>query len=377
MSKQHTIRTIFFLAASFLLWLLYWFISNSIPQITHEILNANPDSNFWTKSINAIYPRLQTEKWRFDEYFFVIKSKQLLWRNAIVLNMLLLFIAYWTNFKEALNNRWHKLFDVSIASSNINRYVTPLLYICLLIVVYDGMNEFKDLNYFKAFYNAVGIGKILLPTFPSMLALQCVYIILIGSSVAVICFPYKWMSALLAVSSFLVYQLLLAGFNKYDHGYTTLTYALLVYPFVLVELKTSKTSQMKAWGIVLIQLLICLSYFYGGMEKIFMSGWDWIAFNNLQQHLIIHNTPLGIALSNFPFVCKALSLAVIIFQCSFIVIPFVPKAKYLVLPIGVLFHMGTWILLDAGGIINPWWWMYLFFLFPLQPLETRSNQVAQ
>jgi len=371
MKKKDTTQTLLFIALSIVLWLMYGYVLECSDDVVHQILQSGTNKNQWTQWIYDFYPRLQTEKWRFDEQFFLTKSHQLLLRNTWIVQLILLITVYWYLIKNRLNTVYIQTFSVTTDSQIITKYITPSLYLCLGIVVYDAIVEFQDLIYFKAFYSPIGIGKLLLPVFPSLLFLWILYLVLLGSIVSIVCLPYKWISASISLMAFIYYQLLFSGFDKYDHGYTTLTYAMLVYPFILFEQEKNTSKYTPAWGIVLIQLMISLSYFYGGLEKILISGWDWVATDNLQQHLLLHQTHWGSYLASYPTVCKGLSFGVILLQCSFILLPFFKNLRYILLPIGFIFHTATWLLLGAGGLINPWWCLYLFFLIPLQAQETK------
>lgn len=363
------------ISLSIILWLIYAYAIHYSEVLVLKILTTDPNTTFLSKWIYNLYPRLYTEQWRFDNVFFIHKSHQLLIRNTIIIQFILIITVYWNAISIPFKIKKQQLFQQSIPSSYLNKVLTPVLYLCLLFVVYDAIFDFTDLIYFKGFYTPIGIAKMILPSFPSYTTLWIIYITLLLSITSVIFFPYKWISSSLALLAFIYYQLLFYGFNKFDHGYTTLTYAMMVYPFVLYEQEKFNSKSVNAWGVILIQLLICLAYFYGGMEKILISGWSWISENTFQQHLILHQTHWGLILSKNTLLCQMLSICVIIFQCSFILLPFFKKLKYILLPIGLLFHTLTWILLDAGGLINPWWIMYLFFLVPLQPLEIESNPV--
>lgn len=374
MIQKPIFRTLLFIGLSILLWGIYFLLYIQTDVIVRNLLDAKGNESLLTQWIYEFYPRLQTEKWRFDEIFFLRKAHQVLLRNTLTLQLILLCLSYWYIIKNKIQNLWHKNIDVSIDSSHLTYYITPVLYSCLAFVVYDFVMEFQGLIAFKGFYKPIGIGKLLLPSFPSLVLLWGIYLVLWISIITVMTLPYKWISASFAVIGFVYYQLIFSGFEKYDHGYTTMTYALMVYPFVLYEQEKSTSNRTAAWGIWLIQCLICLSYFYSGAEKILISGWDWVASNNLQQHLLMHEINTGIKISQFDFLCKLLSLGTLLFQCSFIGILFFKRMRYIILPIGFIFHTSTYFLLGAGGIINPWWVMYLFFLFPLQPLETKSNR---
>jgi hypothetical protein len=363
-------QSFLFITLSFMLWVIYSIAVHYTVVLTHEVLQADPNNKGWTHWVYELYPRLQTEKWRFSNSFFLSKATQLLIRITLVLNIILGLYIYKIFISKKITNTYHRLIDQSIQRKFIP-YITILLYTCLLLVVYNAIIEFKALILFSPFYKPTGIGKLFLPAFPSLFILWLIYSALIGSIIAVIVFPKKWMASSIAVIAFIYYQLILFGFGKYDHGYSTLTYALLIYPFFLWETEQSKENSVPAWSIVLIQWMICLSYFYCGLEKIFTSGPEWFYGDNLQQHLLIHETTLGLQLASYPILCKFLSFGVVALQLSFIALPFRKNLVYILLPSGILFHTAAWLLLDAGGLFNPWWGVYLFFLFPLQPQETK------
>ncbi|HSZ71359.1 MAG TPA: hypothetical protein VK750_01700 [Cytophagaceae bacterium] len=369
--KQALNRSIVLLSLlSTLLWSLHGLSMYFVPLFVHDILSSNTSQKLYVQWIYELYPRLQVEKWRFTESFFTAKASQIALRITACLQLMILYFIFSFFTKPLLKKIKHTLFEVSVSRTYVP-YITLLLYSNLLLVIYNAMIEFKDLLYFSPFYQAVGIGKILLPAFPSLYALWMIYGLLIASIIAVICFPNKWISSCIAAICFIYYQLILFGFGKYDHGFSTLTYALLIYPIFLWEVEKTNDEKIDAWTISLIQCMICLSYFYCGIEKLFTSGADWIYSDNLKQHLLIHHTTLGLQLASHGILCHWLSFGVILLQCSFILLPFYKKLKYILLPAGILFHTTAWILLDAGGWFNPWWGVYLFFLFPLQLRETR------
>jgi hypothetical protein len=372
MSKKNIIATFIFCSLSALLWMVYFALVQNAEAFVHRMVQSE-GTGALDQWVYEFYPRLKTEKWRFNEVFFSTKLHQLAWRNVIFIQIILFMISYWFLLKEKVLRLWYTLFDVSIAKEKI-KYITWVLYGCVILVMYDAMIDFQNLSAFQAFYSPIGIGKILLPYFPTSILLWVIYVTLWISILAVFILPYKWVSGSLTLIAFIYYQLIFFGFDKYDHGYTTLTYALMVYPFILYSFEQNKEKSIPAWPIVLIQLLISLSYFYSGMEKVLISGWAWITANTLQQHLLIHDTHWGLQLAQYTILCQCLSIATIAFQCTFILLPFFKSLRYVLLPAGIVFHTCTWIFLGAGGIINPWWVMYLFFLFPLQALEIKSNQ---
>lgn len=359
---------------SALLWIVCVCCMTYVSNLTVEVLHSNPHDKSWVSWIYELYPRLQTEKWRFNEGFFISKTKQVLIRTTLSIQLLIGLYLFQSYVAYSLQATYYKLIQVNISRKHIST-MTLLLYTCLLLVIYNAIIEFKDLVFFSPFYKPVGIAQLLLPAFPSLSILWFIYVLLIGSIVAVIFLPKKWISASIAAIAFIYYQLILFGFGKYDHGYSTLTYALLIYPFFLWEAEKTKELLIPAWGIVLIQWMICLSYFYCGLEKVFTSGIYWFYSDNLQQHLLIHDTSLGLKLAGYSTVCKILSFGVLLLQLSFILLPFQKRLVYILLPAGYIFHSASWLLLDAGGLFNPWWGVYFFFLFPLQSQETKSDLI--
>lgn len=363
-----------FIILSIILWFGYVLALHYMELLTLEVLQSGPQSKGLTRWVYELYPRLQTEKWRFSEGFFMLKSKQMLIRITMTIQLIIGVFLLRFYIKVPLKATYDRLTKVNLQRKFIP-LVTFLLYTCLLLVVYNAIIEFKDLVFFSAFYKPVGIGQLLLPVFPSIGILWFIYVLLLGSIAAVIFLPKKWIAGSIAATAFIYYQLILFGFGKYDHGFSTLTYALLIYPIFLWDAEKTNEPLVAAWSIILIQWMICLAYFYCGLEKLFTSGIYWFYSNNLQQHLLIHETPLGLKLAGYSSVCKMLSFGVLILQLSFILLPFRKRLAYVLLPAGFIFHCASWILLDAGGLFNPWWGVYLFFLFPLQSLETKSDPI--
>ncbi len=370
MNRKLLQQAFLFFMLSVLLWCGCELAMHYVKVLTLEVLHGNPQSKNWISWVYELYPRLQTEKWRFKEIFFISKTRQLLIRITFSVQFVSAVWLFRFYINVPLRATYDRLTRVTIQRKFIP-LISLLLYSCLSLVVYNAIIEFKDLLFFSPFYKPVGIGKLLLPVFPSISILWLIYVLLIGSIAAVILLQQKWIAASIAAISFIYYQLILFGFGKYDHGFSTLTYALMIYPFLLWDSKKTKESAVPAWSIVLIHWMICLAYFYCGLEKLFTSGMNWFASDNLQQHLLIHETPLGLELAPYATLCKILSFGVLLLQLSFILLPFQKRLAYILLPAGFAFHCASWLLLDAGGLFNPWWGMYLFFLFPLQAQETK------
>jgi hypothetical protein len=66
-----------------------------------------------------------------------------------------------------------------------------------------------------------------------------------------------------------------------------------------------------------------------------------------------------------------LPLGALLFELGFILTVFRPKLAWVFLPAGVLFHMGTYLLLGVGWYFNGWIATYIFFI----PWERRMNRM--
>ncbi len=141
-------KNFYFILLSCVLWVLCCFAGHNILVLTHEVLKADPNSPGWTRWVYELYPRLQTERWRFDDFFFLSKAHQILIRTTLAINILLAFFFYKTIFSKQISNTYHRLINLSLSIKFIP-YITLLLYACLLLVIYNAIIEFKALIFFE------------------------------------------------------------------------------------------------------------------------------------------------------------------------------------------------------------------------------------
>src|SRR3989442_2724314 len=87
--------------------------------------------------------------------------------------------------------------------------------------------------------------------------------------------------------------------------------------------------------------MICLVYFFSGYSKVVESGWGWANGSTLQYYLVFHNTEYGLWLAQYYYLCKALSIFALVLEFSFPIILVFSKLAWVVLPLGLLFHIGT------------------------------------
>lgn len=344
--------------ALLLVLVIYIFLLRDIVVLAYE----GRAPGFIDEMINLLYPRFEVEKHRFPLYFFLSKTDQIIFRMfftgaTILLGFSLLNVN--KKFKLQFEAFWNK------ETSTKNTAVIRILYFTFLIIIFhDIYQDLMRLENASVFYKPITIYRILHVSFPSpeVILIGCILFFL--SCILAIVNIYPSLSSTIAVLLFMVIQGFIFSFEKYDHGFATYTYAGLLIPFLLYEKRLAQQKGLatqKAWPLTLIVACICLSYFYTGLEKLFISGIDWINGKSLQSHLLTHETLLGKYIANHSILIILLANLTLITQIGFISILFKEKLKYFFIPAGFLFHIGVAIFMNVGGILNPWILTYIFF----------------
>jgi hypothetical protein len=217
----------------------------------------------------------------------------------------------------------------------------------------------------KVFYRPILLLKFFNLPFPSETGILILYILFITSCIACIFNFQSIVFSIIALIVFVLIQGYIFSFEKFDHGFATYTYSAMVMPFLLWQTSKAKSNgqtHFSDWAIPLIRLVICMCYLFSGLEKIFISGIDWIRPESFRAHLLIHETTLGLKIVSSNLLCSLFAIGTILFQLSFISILPYPKLKWVILPIGITFHISTYLLMNVGGYFNPWILVYFFFI---------------
>lgn len=125
-------------------------------------------------------------------------------------------------------------------------------------------------------------------------------------------------------------------------------------------------SEYALWPIRLTQVFIAYSYFNAGYWKLKVAGLSWASGTSLQFYLIDHHlrgsniTDVGLFMSQFPILCKSLSVLTLTFELGFPMILVFPRLAWIFLPAGVLFHVGTG--LTMATWFYPLWFSYVAFI---------------
>ena len=368
---------------------LYWFWIRNYTLAYFD--SNNSDSVTWFSDlVESLYPRLKTEKYRFDASFFIKKSDQIAIRFLFVSSIFSLFLI--PKFYQKAKSFFSKNSVYSQKLTQKSQYSLIIYFLLSNVLLSNEWSEIlTEYSQIAVLYKPISFYKILAPSFPSLPFLKNLFIFLkiitgIGILFCVLFLLFKKIVRLkiivffcVFVSSFLFIYLqgFLYGFGKIEHTYATWNWVCILLPFWLfntwssVETPTTAgagtTARNSSANLIpqnyLLFLAIGLVYTSSGLEKIFIGGIEWINGNALLSYLQNSPTELGQNLSNYPFLVMLLSLLTIIWETSFLLI--LHKNKYIRLTlifIGICFHAGTYFFLYVGHYLSPWIWVYVFLL---------------
>ncbi|MBX9850214.1 MAG: hypothetical protein K2X86_00475 [Cytophagaceae bacterium] len=356
--KSNLLLPFLLIAGTTLLMTMYILFIRELIYLAYQ--GKAPD--WFNAIVQNFYPRFIVEKNRFDLAFFLAKADQVIIRfSVITLSGSLLLILY--KRSEKLKAKLNLFWNQSSSLQNI-RALRVLFFSSLIIIFHDVYFDLIALGKAKVFYkpilplNFLGIG------FPSDSIILILYISFIVSCLLCILNFKPILFSIITILDFILIQAFIFSFEKTDHGFVTFTYAGMILPFLLYEYEKAKQNQseVKGWPLQLICTCICICYLLTGLEKIFISQLDWLHPDTLRAYLELHQAPLGLKVASNDFICSLLPALVLIFQLGFISILFNKKMKWVFLPAGILFHTGSYMLLNVGGFLNPWILGYLFFI---------------
>jgi hypothetical protein len=358
MNKKRTLIALI-TGALLLILLLYIFFLRKLVESAY-LGETSPIVNTF---IEIFYPRFFIERHRFPLDFFLSRTDQIIFRLFFI-SAILLSGWYLISVKEDIKTGFIKFWNRNIHTGHTG--ILRILYFSLLIIIFhDIYQDLMRLETAKIFYKPVWIYKLLNIPFPSEEGILIICILFFLSSLLAVFNKLPLISSSIAALLFIIIQGVIFSFEKFDHGFATFTYAGMLMPFLLYERKiaSKKGSEVQqGWPLVLIAVCICLSYLYSGLEKIFISNWDWINGNSLKSHLVAHGITAGKFIADNRTLLIIFSNLTLLIQIGFISILFREKLKYVFIPAGILFHLSTYFFLGVGGFLNPWILTYIFFL---------------
>lgn len=358
-------------------WLITWLIITGIicvnyalwlrPLIDAVYQDAAPD---WLEQlIQLIYPRFAVEKYRFPIEFFRQRVDQVILRFGLVNGLAILFC--WLYSQQATFYRRVTDFWQTETSVRMVQWLRILFYAGLLYFSHDWYGYLTDLSQAAAFFKPISFLRLLGSEFPPRVIIILLYGLLMVSCVSAVLNQKPVMSSVIAAICLMLLQGWLYSFEKFDHTFSTLTYAALLMPFLLhtnQRATQQKQSVQAGWPLQLICLSIGLVYLLSGVEKLLISGLDWVQPDSFRSYLYLHQAPVGLQVAQSDWLCWLLPALALLFELGFISAVFVPKLRGFVLLSGIAFHAGTYLLLHVGWYVSSWIFVYIFFV--------NWNQVA-
>lgn len=320
---------------------IYYFYIKEQVILLYQESNTDP---FFSSLIHKIYPRFEVEKHRFNLSFFLEKSQQVILRLSLLTSIIIVYLFF---VKEKIT------FFEEVKDLKQQKYLRIFYYSFVLIVSYDWWESLILLENIRSFFKPISFLKVFQEMPPLWLNLV-VYTIMVTSSILTIFNIKSKIFAWISIFCFCFIHGLFCSFEKMNHVFTTFIYVGLLFPFSFY----AKTS----WNIRLLQITICLTYFFAGMEKLLISHFAWISSTTFKAYLSLHQAPIGMWVAQYDWLCTLLPIGALFFQLSFFIQMFYPKlSKWYILG-GFCFHWGTTLLFGISWFINPWLMPYIFFV---------------
>lgn len=346
MSKRILLTTSGFIALIYLVNYLY---------LNDFVKDSYYDGNV---IIDYFFPRFEIEKHRFPISFFIDKKNQILYRFTF---LALVIVAFKRLPKTSTNTIKSLDFNIRMFHLFIGLFVSAwTLDIQKLVSLKFLFSSVKILNLFQ------------LPE-PTHFFLIALFSITIGSAFISVFKVNKWVS-LISFTGFLLIQSIFSSYQKIDHGFTPLLY--LGFTFCLYLFRKTEKVDITRISVLIVSLI----YFQAGIEKILISGSELLNPENIIIHFSNHPTIFSKYLLHFPILLEISFLIVVIFQLTFVLVPFIPKLKNYYIISGIIFHLSTYIVLEVGWWISPWSLALLLLIdwsaFLNKTSSTRYNQTG-
>lgn len=265
----------------------------------------------------------------------------------------------------------------SMASEKDLRWRIRLFFGIQLVYLPDLMKELSIRWQWKSFYEPALIPRFLFREMPSVFFLQ--FGVLFCFAVGAYFLLSKWkhgssIAFVLSVVSLLCWTIFLfiyMGGGNIDHTYASM-YSAMIFMSVWL-LVWWKNPSLTDSGHRLFQAGIWGCYFFSGLEKLFLSGSNWLDGNLFKVLCQYHTGRFCDWFAQHPLVSGFALCAVLAFQLLSPLQWRFPRWGYVTAGFGLFFHLGTWLVLDIGGWQSPWLVMLLFLL----PLNSNNSPAEE
>lgn len=284
--------------------------------------------------------------------------------------LVLCLLAYWLSLSSA---------GTFPASNNRLRWRVRLFFVIQLLYLPGLLSELNIRWRWSAFFEPPLLPGFFIDSFPSMAIIQFCGIFLFGISAWLVLAKWKndrLLPAAMACLTWLGWTFLLSLYQSggvTDHAYASMHSGMFfMIPFLLLWRKNPGDA---ALGHRIFQSGIWGCYFFSGLEKLFLSGPGWLNPENFSLLCRTHPGPACEWFAAHPAAAGFAFAFVLLFQLLSPLQWHFPRWAYFTTVSGLLFHIGTWLILGVGGWQSPWLAM-LVFLLPLGEENNPSGEPA-
>lgn len=311
--------------------------------------------------VESVYPGLAAKFQKMGRDTFAGFLSQLKWR-WLAMTVLAFYMFRFSNYQTQ-----------SQVDEQRSKWLLRILIVIPLFYLPDFYNELSLRYEWGLFYKPIHFWGIIVPVFPS----QWIIVLLI-SCIGVCSAFLLWALSqnrlsrlgLIALPVPLAWMVLLAaffGFSKIDHTYSTMYLGTCMLPVLAYSLRKPESF---AFAVRILQACVWGSYFFAALEKVFLSGANWISPIHFQQLAYLHPTTLNAWMLEMPMLGSFILISGIVFQLLTVLQWRFAFWGYLNMGGAIMFHLGNWLIFNIGGWQTPWLPMVIF-LWPgwLKPVQ--------
>lgn len=317
----------------------------SLASIYLEHPETIPD---WVESV---YPGLVTKFQKMGKETFAGFLSQLKWRWLAMAALAVYMYRY--SSLPAQNQ----------PDNTRSRVLIGLLILIPLLYLPDFYNELNLRYEWRLFYKPIHFWGVILPSFPAWWIIVSILGTMLVCSIWGLWALFKdqfeslWLKVLPLPIGWMVLLAAFFGFSKIDHTYSTMYLGACMLPALVY---TYGHPDRFALTVRILQACIWGSYFFAALEKVFLSGINWINPIHFQQLSYLHPTEINQWILSQPGLGSLILIGGIVFQLLTVLQWRYSIWGYINLIGAILFHLGNWLIFNIGGWQTPWLLMGIF-----------------
>jgi predicted DCC family thiol-disulfide oxidoreductase YuxK len=171
------------------------------------------------------------------------------------------------------------------------------------------------------------------------------------------------------------------SFGKPHHDCVALMFGLLALPLAPVGARLSIDSllarirrtkrgadpaaapTMARWAALpwrVTQVTAAIGYFFAGSSKVTIGGLGWANGYTLQGTMLEFNAPWTATFTHSVFLCLLMSIGLLLVQATFPLVFLWKPLRWFYVPMGVAFHLLSWMTMSTGPFVNLWFTLVCF-----------------